>query len=62
MTGSLAAIKVKKGPFGEHSPMLNDISHSVPTWAQVAKGMVRMYKVILPAGRRNSRALAQPCG
>jgi serine/threonine-protein phosphatase 2A activator len=36
--------KVKKGPFGEHSPMLNDISHSVPTWAQVAKGMVRMYK------------------
>jgi hypothetical protein len=38
MAGSPAAIKVKKGPFGEHSPMLNDISYSVPTWTQPRPG------------------------
>lgn len=34
---------VKKGPLGEHSPMLNDIS-GVPTWAKVAAGLLKMYR------------------
>ena len=35
--------KVKKGHFGEHSPMLNDIS-SLDSWARVATGLLRMYE------------------
>lgn len=43
----LSAIKfvkeVKKGPLGETSPMLNDIS-GVPGWAKVNAGMIKMYQ------------------
>jgi len=43
----IAAIRfikqVKKGPFGEHSPYLNDIS-ALANWQQVASGLVRMYE------------------
>ncbi|KAK5832082.1 hypothetical protein PVK06_015882 [Gossypium arboreum] len=35
--------KVKKGPFAEHSPLLNDISE-VPNWNKVNTGMLKMYK------------------
>jgi serine/threonine-protein phosphatase 2A activator len=31
------------GHFGEHSPMLNDIS-AVPSWEKVAGGLVKMYR------------------
>ena len=34
--------KVKTGPFFEHSPILNDIATSVPSWEKVASGMIRM--------------------
>jgi len=34
---------VKKGPFGEHSPYLNDIS-GVETWNKVVAGLLRMYE------------------
>ena len=30
--------KVKTGPFFEHSPILNDIATSVPSWEKVAGG------------------------
>ena len=43
----LAAVRfikqVKKGPFGEHSPMLNDIS-ALSDWRAVAAGLGRMYE------------------
>ena len=43
----LAAIQfirsVKKGHFGEHSPMLNDIS-GLGSWRTVASGLARMYE------------------
>ncbi|KAE8728304.1 EXORDIUM like 2 [Hibiscus syriacus] len=35
--------KVKKGPFAEHSPLLDDIS-AVPHWKKVNGGMLKMYK------------------
>ncbi|EOD21916.1 hypothetical protein EMIHUDRAFT_116959 [Emiliania huxleyi CCMP1516] len=35
--------KVKKGPFGEHSPYLNDIS-AIDSWDKVVKGLLRMYE------------------
>ncbi len=37
-------IKMKKGPFGEHSPLLNDISF-VPhqLWEKVNAGLIKMY-------------------
>lgn len=42
--GCVAFIKkVKVGvPFGESSPMLNDIS-GVPSWEKVAQGMLKMF-------------------
>ncbi|KAJ4950252.1 hypothetical protein NE237_027084 [Protea cynaroides] len=40
----IAFIKeVKKGPFAEHSPLLNDIS-GVATWNKVNSGLLKMYK------------------
>ena len=43
----LAAVRfikqVKKGPFGEHSPVLNDIS-ALSDWRAVAAGLGRMYE------------------
>jgi serine/threonine-protein phosphatase 2A activator len=35
---------MKTGPFGEHSPILNDVS-GVATWSKVSSGMLKMYKV-----------------
>ncbi len=34
--------KMKTGPFHEHSPMLDSIS-SVPNWAKVNAGLIKMY-------------------
>ena len=34
---------VKKGHFGEHSPMLNDVS-GLRDWRAVAAGLSRMYE------------------
>eukprot|EP00817_Percolomonadidae_sp_ATCC50343_P004873 CAMPEP_0117425624 /NCGR_PEP_ID=MMETSP0758-20121206/5872_1 /TAXON_ID=63605 /ORGANISM="Percolomonas cosmopolitus, Strain AE-1 (ATCC 50343)" /LENGTH=376 /DNA_ID=CAMNT_0005210247 /DNA_START=39 /DNA_END=1172 /DNA_ORIENTATION=+ len=34
--------QVKRGPFGEHSSLLNDIS-AVPTWKKTNRGLIRMY-------------------
>eukprot|EP00316_Scyphosphaera_apsteinii_P002369 CAMPEP_0119320668 /NCGR_PEP_ID=MMETSP1333-20130426/53073_1 /TAXON_ID=418940 /ORGANISM="Scyphosphaera apsteinii, Strain RCC1455" /LENGTH=306 /DNA_ID=CAMNT_0007327433 /DNA_START=17 /DNA_END=937 /DNA_ORIENTATION=+ len=43
----LAAVRfvkqVKKGPFSEHSPYLNDIS-ALDSWQRVASGLLRMYE------------------
>jgi serine/threonine-protein phosphatase 2A activator len=35
--------EVKKGPFGEHSPMLYDISGIKDGWGKINKGMLKMY-------------------
>lgn len=41
---SLARINsLKRGPFGEHSPILWDVAHSVPNWSKVRSGMLKMY-------------------
>lgn len=34
---------VKSGPFGEHSPMLYDISGITAGWGKINKGMIKMY-------------------
>jgi serine/threonine-protein phosphatase 2A activator len=34
---------VKTGPFGEHSPMLFDISGITAGWGKINKGMIKMY-------------------
>lgn len=34
--------KVKRGPFFEHSPMLNDIA-TLMSWSKVNTGMTKMY-------------------
>ena len=34
---------VKRGPFGEHSPMLYDISGVKDGWGKINKGMIKMY-------------------
>lgn len=45
-TSSIARIHaLKSGPFHEHSPLLYDISTSVPNWVKVNKGMMRMWEV-----------------
>ncbi|KAN0063468.1 Serine/threonine-protein phosphatase 2A activator 1 [Thecaphora frezii] len=42
---SLLRIQVlKRGPFHEHSPLLHDISTSVPNWIKTYGGMVKMYE------------------
>ena len=35
--------RVKKGPLGETSPMLNDIS-AVPSWSKINSGLMKMYQ------------------
>lgn len=35
--------EVKKGPFAEHSPMLNDITQ-LEDWSRVLRGLLRMYE------------------
>jgi len=35
-------LKMKRGPFAEHSPMLHDIS-DVPRWEKVNAGLIKMY-------------------
>ncbi|CAO1632476.1 unnamed protein product [Sympodiomycopsis kandeliae] len=43
-TSSIARIHaLKKGPFFEHSPLLYDISTSVPNWRKVSTGMMKMW-------------------
>merc|ERR1712228_167216 len=36
-------LKMKSGPFGEHSPLLFDIS-AVPYWLKVKNGLLKMYQ------------------
>eukprot|EP00761_Pharyngomonas_kirbyi_P013883 gb/GECH01013912.1/.p1 GENE.gb/GECH01013912.1/~~gb/GECH01013912.1/.p1 ORF type:complete len:310 (+),score=76.50 gb/GECH01013912.1/:1-930(+) len=33
----------KKGPFFEHSPILNDVSQTVKTWNKINSGMIKMF-------------------
>ena len=35
-------VKTGGAPFGEHSPILNDIS-ALPSWSKVNRGMLKMY-------------------
>ncbi|WFD44333.1 Serine/threonine-protein phosphatase 2A activator 1 [Malassezia psittaci] len=40
---SLARIySLKRGPFHEHSPLLNDIANDVPSWGKVYTGMLKI--------------------
>jgi serine/threonine-protein phosphatase 2A activator len=44
-TTSIARIhSLKKGPFFEHSPILYDVSLSVPNWGKVYSGMMKMWE------------------
>lgn len=36
-------VKVKSGPFAEHSNQLYNIS-GVPSWSKVNSGLIKMYK------------------
>ncbi|PWN89825.1 PTPA-domain-containing protein [Acaromyces ingoldii] len=43
-TSSIARIHAKKrGPFFEHSPILNDVATTVPNWVKVHQGMLKMW-------------------
>ena len=43
-TSSIARIhSLKRGPFAEHSPLLNDLSGSVHNWVKMYNGMLKMY-------------------
>lgn len=43
-TSSIARIhSLKTGPFFEHSPLLSDISATVPNWKKVHSGMLKMW-------------------
>lgn len=35
---------LKTGPFAEHSPMLHNIASTVPNWAKVNTGLMKMYR------------------
>ncbi|CEH11672.1 Phosphotyrosyl phosphatase activator [Ceraceosorus bombacis] len=44
-TSSIARIHVqKRGPFREHSPLLENISATVPNWVKLHQGMIKMWK------------------
>lgn len=36
-------IKVKRGNFHEHSPILHNVATTVPNWAKVNQGLQKMY-------------------
>ncbi|UZJ51829.1 hypothetical protein CBS101457_001149 [Exobasidium rhododendri] len=44
-TTSIARIhSLKRGPFSEHSPLLYDVSLTVPNWVKVHSGMMKMWE------------------
>jgi hypothetical protein len=45
LTSSVLRIHaLKRGPFHEHSPILSDVSRTVPNFAKVAAGMLKMWR------------------
>lgn len=38
-------MRIKTGPFNEHSPVINDIHRSVSLWSKVLSGLLKMYEV-----------------